>query len=332
MTAKIEALSLLEPPAELVDRYPDFFADHCEDGEFFNPWTGKTKPPFTDLLKWQFSKNPHKEQKRLEEPVAPTHAGLEEFEASDAAVKMLWLGHASFLVEVDGLRCLIDPVYGKVGAFVKRFSEDPYPLDDLPDVHAILVTHGHYDHLDTQTLRRCAEIWPDAHFLSPLGQGRYFPDACGEVRELDWWDRLEVRGVSVTLVPTQHWHRRGLTDHNKALWGGWVLGDRVLHAGDSGYCEVFSLLGELFDLDIAILPVGAYEPRWFMKPQHMNPEEALQSFHELDADHMVGMHWGTYDLTDEPLNEGARRARELAEDSGLADRVHVPAPGEFVTL
>lgn len=327
----MEELERLEPPPALRQQYGAFFEEHCDDGEFFNPWTGKSKPPFTDLLKWQFSKNPHAGEKRLEKPVAPNHAGLEQFRSSDAEVKALWLGHASFLVEVDGLRCLIDPVCGKVGAFVKRFSEEPYPLDDLPKVHAVLVTHGHYDHLDTQTLRRCADLWPDAHFVAPLGQGRYLPGACGEVRELDWWERVSIGGVSMTLVPMQHWHRRGLTDHNKALWGGWVVGGRVLHAGDSGYCDVFSVLAALFELDLALLPVGAYEPRWFMKPQHMNPDEALQAFEDLGAAQMVGMHWGTYDLTDEPLNQGARRARDLASENGWSARVHVPAPGGFVS-
>jgi L-ascorbate metabolism protein UlaG (beta-lactamase superfamily) len=327
MSVPIEERPALDPQDGIRERFPEYFAEHCDDGEFYNPWSGKMGSNFGDLLKWQFSSNPHKERKRLEQPVAPDQQGLAAFEASDADIKLVWLGHASYLLEIDGLRVLIDPVVGRAGVFVKRFSQDPYQLDELPDIHAVFNTHGHYDHLDKSTLARCAELWPEARFVTPLGQGRYLPRACGDVLELDWWERIDIDGIEGTLVPVQHWHRRGLADQNAALWGGWVFGGRVFHAGDSGYCDVFSLLGELFDLEVAMLPVGAYEPRWFMKPQHMNPEEALQAFRDLGADHLAGMHWGTFDLTDEPLNEGAERIRELADEADLAERVHVPPPG-----
>jgi L-ascorbate metabolism protein UlaG (beta-lactamase superfamily) len=129
------------------------------------------------------------------------------------------------------------------------------------------------------------------------------------------------------FVPMQHWHRRGLRDYNKALWGAWRVGDRVFHCGDTGYCDVFGLLGELFAFDIALMPVGAFEPRWFMKQQHMNPQESMRAFGELGASRFVAMHWGTYDLTDEPLNLGAERIVALAAEEGRARNVFVPPPG-----
>jgi L-ascorbate metabolism protein UlaG (beta-lactamase superfamily) len=332
MPTDYDRLDPIDPPDDLEERYADFFGEHCREGTFFNPWNEREKPPFTDLLKWQLSSNPYRDDKKRESPVSPDRSGLEDFEDSDAELKIVWLGHASFLVEIDELRCLIDPVWGTLGAFVKRFSEEPYQLEELPAIDAVFVTHGHYDHLDTDTLERAARRWPEAVFFAPLGQGDNLPSACEHIVELDWWDRVEVGGVEAALVPMQHWHRRSLFDEDRALWGGWVLGARVLHAGDTGYCEVFEVLGELFELEVAILPVGAYEPRWFMKMQHMNPEEALQAFEDLDAGHMVGMHWGTYDLTDEPLNLGAERAAELADERDVRSRVHLPRPGGMVDL
>ena len=322
----------IDIPAALRDRYPDFFAPHCDDGEFFNPWRSRDNASFGDMLKWQFSKNPWKGEKKKEEPVEPDRDGLDQFRASDAALKSIWLGHASFLIELDGWKGLVDPVYGTVGAFVKRFGEEPYPIEDLPSVDAVFLTHGHYDHLDVQTLRRVAEVNPDATFLSPLGQARYIPSEAGDVTELDWWERVDFGGIEAHFVPAQHWHRRGVFDQNRALWGGWVFrGSRTaFHCGDSGYCDLFSLLGELYDIDLAFLPAGAYEPRWFMKVQHMNPAEAVQSFRDLRADRFAAMHWGTYDLTDEPLNKGAEVVAEEARTAGVESALRLPRPGGFV--
>lgn len=319
-------------PAEVAERYPTLFASHQSNGEFFNPWrTGNQKPRTTDLLKWQLSKNPHKAAKKAETPVAVDRAGLAPFNNATGA-KSLWLGHATFLIEVDGFRALIDPVYGVVGAFVKRFTEHPFPLADLPPLDAVILTHGHYDHLDTQTLDTVAKLQPGAQFVAPLGQGRYVPRSAGEVLEVDWWQSIDFGGVEAVFLPAQHWHRRGAFDYNKGLWGGWMFrgSQTIFHAGDSGYFDGFKLLGELFEVDLALLPVGAFEPRWFMKSQHMNPEDSLQAFADLNASHFVAMHWGTYDLTDEPLNMGADEVRRLAEESGIAARVHAPAPGGFV--
>jgi L-ascorbate metabolism protein UlaG (beta-lactamase superfamily) len=156
------------------------------------------------------------------------------------------------------------------------------------------------------------------------------------VVELNWWQHIDVDGVKVHLVPAQHWHRRGAFDLNKALWGGFVLAGthNVYHSGDTGYFDGFGLIGEVFGtIEAACLPLGAYEPRWFMQAQHMSPEQSLDALNALRAQHFVGMHWGAYDLSDEPLAAGPALVYGEAQRRGLgSDRLHVLHPGGSVAL
>lgn len=254
-----------------------------------------------------------------------------------AGTKVLWIGHASFLVEFDGFRLLIDPVFGPASRFVPRKAPVPFGVEALAHIDCVLITHGHYDHLDVDSLKALRDAQDgDAFVVLPLGLGGAIPQGFKQVIELDWWGAVDFEGVRATLVPAQHWHRRGLTDTNKALWGGYVIeGTQVLyHSGDSGYFGGFRVIGELFpEIAVAMLPVGAYEPRWFMHPQHMNPTESLQAFDDLGAAHFIAMHWGTFDLTDEPLQQGAARLDELVDQQGrCAECFHVLQPGESVVM
>ena len=324
------------PPAHLADDDLIYFAEHCGGGRFFNPWSQDLRPAGPlELLKWQFSSNPWAEDKRREEPLDSVDNALERFEAM-ASPKALWLGHASFLVDIDGFRALIDPVFGGASMFVPRKVPAPFAVEELPHVDAVLITHGHYDHLDRTTLGRLArEQGAGTTVVTPLGLGGVIPSGFERVVEIDWWTQVDFGGLEVALVPAQHWHRRGAFDTNRALWGGYVLeGSHTLyHCGDSGYFGGFEVIGEVFpEIKLAMLPVGAYEPRWFMRPQHMNPEEALQTFDDLGAARFVGMHWGTFDLTDEPLRQGAERLQKLVAEQGRdADRYHLPRPGTTIS-
>ena len=274
---------------------------------FHNPWGGARVNGFGDVLKWQLGRNRFQKEKRAHTPRLPTVDAGDAWSALPEGARLQWLGHAAVRVQIDGLQVVVDPTFGRVGPGpgMARAVPAPLPPEALGRVDVVALTHGHYDHLDTRSLSALHRINPDAMFAVPLGLEGAMPRGATVVA-FDWWQSLTVAGVEICFVPAQHWHRRGLGDTNKALWGGWVIGGRVFHSGDTGYFGGFEAIGRVFPrLDAAVLPLGAYEPRWFMGPQHMPPEASVQAKQDLGARWLVGMHWGTFDLTDEPLDHGA---------------------------
>jgi L-ascorbate metabolism protein UlaG (beta-lactamase superfamily) len=222
---------------------------------------------------------------------------------------MTWIGHATWLVRVGGRSLLTDPVWSTtLGPGIRRNVDRGLPLEET-QTNLVLVTHNHRDHLDAPTIDR---IGAGAIYLVPMGLGDFFRRrGFREVIELEWWQSVEVEGVRVHFVPSQHWSRRGLFDQNDSLWGGYVVeaeGRRVYHAGDTAYFSGFAEIGRRFPgIDAALLPIGAYDPEWFMRVQHMSPEDAMQAFVDLGAKRLCAMHWGTFKLTDEPLLEPPER-------------------------
>ncbi len=251
--------------------------------------------------------------------------------------RLTWIGHASFLGTLGGGRFLIDPVFSdRVGWVVPRHVPPGLRPHELPPLDALLVTHCHYDHLDAASV---LSLPRDVPVFVPLGLGRWFGRrGFTRVRELDWWEPAPAGPLTVTLVPSRHWSRRRIADTNRTLWGGFVVegdGAAVYHAGDSAWWEGFREIGARFPgLLAAMLPIGAYDPAWFMEYNHMNPEQAGRAFQELGARHLVPMHWGTFKLTDEPLREPAERMRqwwsEHAPDGGR--ELHLVPVGRTIVL
>jgi L-ascorbate metabolism protein UlaG (beta-lactamase superfamily) len=243
--------------------------------------------------------------------------------------RVTWLGHASFLVQVDGVSLLVDPALREsIFGGIDRNVPPGVPVAQLPPIDASLVSHSHYDHLDLPTLREVG-----APILAGLGLERWFRRRDLPATELGWWSTSEVNGVRITFVPAHHWSRRGPFDTNETLWGGFVIeGERatIYHSGDTAYFAGFREIAARFPrIDAALLPIGAYEPGWFMLKQHMDPEQALQAFEDLGARTFVAMHWGTFKLADEPLDEPPRRVEAERARRGLPkERVRVPAVGE----
>ncbi|HEU0089296.1 MAG TPA: MBL fold metallo-hydrolase [Pseudonocardiaceae bacterium] len=229
-----------------------------------------------------------------------------------AAAWLAWLGHASFLIRLGGCTVAVDPVLSEriLGAG-QRLT--PPGLDRLPPLDLLLISHNHYDHLDAPTLRGLPRA---TRVIAPGGLGRWFRRrGFTDVTELDWWEAVDLDGaLQVTFVPAHHWSRRGLLDRCASLWGGWILtaagGLRLYHAGDSGYGPRFAEIGSRYPgIDVAMLPVGAYAPRWFMHPVHTDPAEAVQAAQDVGARVMVPMHWGTFQLSREPVLEPIERTR-----------------------
>lgn len=246
------------------------------------------------------------------------------FPAADAW--LAWLGHASFLLRLGGRTVAVDPVLSQriLGAG-QRFT--PPGLDRLPPLDLLLISHNHYDHLDAPTVRTLPR---DTPVVAPGGLGRWFRcRGFTAVTELDWWESVHLHpagaALEVTFVPAHHWSRRGLFDHCASLWGGWVLtvpgGPRVYHAGDTAYGPFFAEIGSRYPgIDVAMLPVGAYSPRWFMRTMHVDPEEAVRAAQDVGAQVMVPMHWGTFRLSREPALEPVERTRAAWAAAGR-DRV-----------
>jgi N-acyl-phosphatidylethanolamine-hydrolysing phospholipase D len=231
-----------------------------------------------------------------------------------------WIGHSTLLVQVDGLNVLTDPQWGARAsplswAGPKRLSPPGLAFDDLPRIDVVVISHDHYDHLDLGTVKRLAGTH-DPLFLVPLGVKAWFADnGMSRVEELDWWQEREYRGVRFVCVPAQHFSQRTLWDGNTRLWASWAVLSRerrLYFAGDTGYFAGFKETGQrLGPFDVAAIAIGAYLPPEIMKAVHTTPEEAVQAFVDLDARTLLGIHWGTFDLAEEPLEEPP--GRMLAE-------------------
>lgn len=327
-----------EIPAAIRAEFPQYFETPATHGQFRNPWPHPALPTGADVLRWKFGRNTQRPKGYAPTALAVPSSGLADFEAlSGFPTRLFWIGHASFLAELDGARFVIDPIFGRAGGVVRRVTPPAAQPEQLTNLAAVLVTHGHHDHLDPPSLRKLARAHSNGvPFVVPLGLANTLPRECRPVIELDWWQYAEFAGVRVHLVPAQHWHRRGAFDTNQSLWGGYVLEGthRVYHTGDTGYFGGFRAIGRVFGgIDLACLPLGAYEPRWFMSAQHMSPEQSLDAYADLPATHFVGMHWGAYDLSDEPLDAGVRLVTRVAAERGIdAARLHVVSPGGSVAL
>ncbi len=240
-----------------------------------------------------------------------------------------WIGHASFLLQLGGRNILTDPQFSERASPVqfagpKRAVALPLEIEELPRIDLVLVSHNHSDHLDLDSVKRLAARDDGGPlFLVPLGLKAWFAEqGITRVEELDWWQSRTEEGVRVTLVPVQHWSKRTLWDTNQTLWGGWVMeagGLKVIHTGDLGYSKDARDIGErLGPFDLALIPIGAYAPRWFMKTMHVDPAEAVQVRADLKASRAVGMHWGTFEhLTDEPLDEPPQELARQRASAGL---------------
>jgi N-acyl-phosphatidylethanolamine-hydrolysing phospholipase D len=237
-----------------------------------------------------------------------------------------WIGHSTLLVQIEGLNVLTDPQWSARAsplswAGPRRLSAPGLAFEDLPRIDVVLISHDHYDHLDLSTVRRLADTH-DPLFLVPLGLKEWFADnGMSRVEELDWWQQRESRGAKFVCVPAQHFSQRTLWDGNRRLWASWALlgrDRRFYFSGDTGYFTGFKETGNrLGPFDVAALAIGAYLPPEIMKSVHTTPEEAVQAFVDLNARTLLGIHWGTFDLADEPLDEPPARMRAEIRRRGI---------------
>jgi L-ascorbate metabolism protein UlaG (beta-lactamase superfamily) len=318
-------------------------SDHFDGQRFFDP-DGVPAKSLGEVLRWQFGRD----RRRQAWPKwAPSpHADTPPSRVDGDKVRLSFVGHVSWLVQTAGLNILIDPVWSQraspVGWAGPRRRNDPgISFDALPEIDIALVSHGHYDHLDIATLSKLAAKF-SPRVITPLGNDVAMRRADGAIRAeaFDWQDRVELgNGIAVTLVPTRHWSARGLFDRNAALWASFVMetpAGKIYIVCDSGYGDGrhFRSVGEAHGpLRLAILPIGAYEPRWFMRDQHMNPSDAVKALGDCGAQAALAHHHGTFQLTDEAI-DAPLNALHAALDEAKIPRARFVAlkPGQVFEL
>jgi N-acyl-phosphatidylethanolamine-hydrolysing phospholipase D len=308
---------------------------------FSNPWPTQPPPGHNNIIRWALAhriNRPRDGSDRVVELATPSVVSP-RLVADDLA--LTWIGHSTVLIQMGGMNILTDPVWADRASPVpflgpRRRLPAAVALDALPPIDVVLISHNHYDHLDLGTVRHLACKSPDTVWVAPIGVGSYIRRVgARHVFDHDWWSDREVGGVSVHCVPAQHSSGRGLNDRNRSLWCGWTIatteGPRraVYFAGDTAYCPAFIEIGaRLGPFDACLLPIGAFEPRWYMRYVHMTPEEAVHAYEDLcqgavGRSAFVPIHWGTFRIADDPLDEAPRRLR--AEWAGLRLPAHALA-------
>lgn len=310
---------------------------HHRDGGFQNNHGDFEPKSLAEVIRWKWNAARQGLPKRPAAPIPAQAADLGFIRANHGAAQqpaVTWIGHATVLAQLGGLNLLTDPVFSERAsplAFAGPKREQPpgIALAELPHIDAVLVSHNHYDHLDLASVRALArQAGGSPLFVVPLGLRDWFQArGIARVVELDWWQAEPLGGVQIVLVPAQHWSARGLNDRMKTLWGGFAVfapDCQLFFAGDTGYSRDFADIRERFaerqqrgGFDIALIPIGAYEPRWFMQSQHINVEEALKIHADLGAKASLGVHWGTFELTDEALDEPPRQLERQRAALGL---------------
>ena len=349
-------LSLLSSCSTVNPYYDPARAHHTAEG-FKNNYTGSVNKTFSELMRWQIERRAQDLPKPPALPVATLQPDLVAIKAyTGGPPTITWIGHASMLVQAGGLNVLTDPIFSNRASPVQfigpqRAQPPGVALADLPPIDVVLISHNHYDHLDKASVqeiaRRSEAMGKPTLFLVPLGMKPWFADAgIPHAIELDWWDTHTHRGVEFNFTPVQHWSSRSLVDRSQTLWGGFAVFAPDFHwyfSGDTGYSKDFADTQARFasrhqtaqggGFDLALLPVGAYQPRWFLTEQHINPEEAVKIHRDLQAKRSVGIHWGTFELTDESLDQPPKDLAAAAKVQGLKDdEFSVMAIGETRTL
>lgn len=304
------------------------YAAYSDKGTFFTPWQSFDIGAL-DMLRWKFSRNPYDKSGAIDVPFVDNDGA--ELSGVQQSSKVTWVGHATFAIHDGDDVVLTDPHFGSRALVPARKFPPGIPIEAVPEDAFAVISHNHYDHLDAYTV----DTLPDTvQWFVPLGLAEWFRGRGRDnVVELGWWESAKRDRWTITCLPSQHWSRRIGQSTNSTLWCSWLLDSgeyRYYFAGDTGYFHGFKEFGRRFGrIDVAMLPIGAYEPRWFMRDQHMDPAEAWRAFLDLGARHLLPMHWGTFDLTDEPVDEAAREFAGVVESAGEdAERAPILAIGQ----
>ncbi|MDR9857068.1 MBL fold metallo-hydrolase [Paenibacillus sp. VCA1] len=301
-----------------------------------------------EFRQWRKERKGKKKDLSFRVPNVPPD--IEYLHANRRDATITWIGHSTFLIQYEGLNLVTDPVWAKRMGLDPRLGEPGIAIGDMPPVDVVLISHSHYDHLHLASIRKLYR--EETTVIVPAGlRAKMVGKGFSNSIELNWWEEAVIGGAKITFVPAQHWTRRTPFDTNTSHWGGYVLepaghaqfrdgeepvkGEEpaLYFAGDSGYFPGFKEIGSRFDIDVAMIPIGAYEPEWFMATQHVNPEQALQAFLDVRADKMIPMHYGTFRLADDTPREALDRMEAERVRLGIkAERIQVLKHGETLRV
>ncbi len=317
----------------------DLYAPHQNKGVFFNPWMKQKEKRIGDFLKWRLSSTPEytEEEKTFKPDVVPNLFSRIHALPSEQNF-IVWIGHATFLFRLNGIFWLTDPMLSDRALLPRRITPPALTMKELANFEGkmnVIISHNHYDHLDSATLKSLPQ---NAHVFVPLGLKKFInTHHHGKVTELDWWQEIQINGAKLTSLPAQHWSRRIGQPVNSTLWASYMIesGDKVIYyGGDSGYFIGYREFARKFPpIDIALLPTTAYQPRWFMHYAHMDITEAIQAFVDLQANTFVPTQWGTFHLGDNPPGLPRLELDKMIEENQLDPQRFIrPQIGEIINL
>lgn len=307
------------------------------NGNRFVNYQNVALPTFFKVLRWRTSKNPQQKEKKLD-------TWKPEIVFSDSLFtnkqdKIVWLGHASFLITLNGKNFITDPVFGNI-PFVKRLIGLPFGLNQPMPIDYVLLSHAHFDHCDKKSLQLLASKNNTLKVLAPLKSTRLLREFAKniEVQEAGWYQQFNINdeAVEIYYMPAFHWYKRTFNDDNQILWGSFVIkykGKTIFFMGDSGYNLHFTEIAQYFNApDYCIMGVGAYKPSYMMQTSHTSPQDAVKAFHDLNGKTFIPMHYGTFDLADEPLSEPLQLLKNLESNNQINGKLLTPKVGEVILI
>ncbi len=317
----------MEPPSSYADPPPH----HTPKG--FRNLYGHSERGLGDLLRWQLGLDPNEPPFIPPDQLPPYKPEVVKPDLpriknpGPDQIQITWVGHSTFLIQMEGVNMLTDPIFNdRSSPFsfggIRRLAPPGLKLEDLPPIHVVIISHNHYDHLDKHTVEALGN---KPTYFVPLGLAEWFSKRKIEnVVELDWWQASSLAGLKFYSVPVQHFSGRTPFDRNETLWSGWIIqGKRgkIFFAGDTGYSPIFRGIGERFGpMSVSLIPIGAYRPRWFMKPVHGDPPEAVRIHQDTNSRQSIASHWRTFKLSGEPIEEPPRYLEKALKDAGIDEK------------